>query len=105
MRPSFSLVERFDQFTRQHGLADSLRPMPRFIQWDIRQDDRKFFAAIAGDDSLVGELVVHRASDKAKDLIAGQVPMFIVEAFEVVDVRHDECERRTVALCPVEVLL
>ena len=65
----------------------------RRLQRRVGQRDDEFLAAIARRDVLVLDVLLHRQRHQAQHLVAGKVAEPVVEALEVVDVRHQQRQR------------
>ena len=75
------------------------------IRWSIRKDQRELFPAIATGRALSAGVLLQKLADFAEQHIPCVMAECVIEAFEVVDVEHDDSNRSLVALRPVQLAL
>jgi hypothetical protein len=60
----------------------------------VGQQDRELLPALAAGEVLVPQHGAQRRADAGQDLVAHRVPMLVVDLLEVVEVDHEQRERR-----------
>lgn len=76
----------------RNGLAHRFDSRQQCLRRRAGRDDGEFFAAKAAYHVTVAEAVLHLRRHRLQHGIAGLVSVVVVEAFEVIDVAHNQAE-------------
>ena len=74
--------------------ADPLGDLQRGGGLGVGQQDGELFPALAAGEVLVAQHGAQRRADAGQDLVAHRVPVLVVDLLEVVEVDHEQRERR-----------
>ncbi|UGA37430.1 hypothetical protein JOS77_25955 [Chromobacterium haemolyticum] len=72
------------QFNAGDGGAQPLRHLARLLSAGIRQQNAEFLAAVAADQIRLTRLASQAVGQRGQRLVAGQVTVTVVDAFEMV---------------------
>lgn len=72
--------------------ANSVRDDPCFLDVGVVENDRKFFAAVAGGQIGLAQVVLKAFGDLSEDFVSDRMSVGIVDVFEVIDVREQDAE-------------
>ena len=89
---------------RRDAGADALRDLERAGLGGVDEDGRELLAAVARGEVDVPDGVLEDAGDRAQRLVAGAVPVQVVEGAEVVEVAEEQGEARPLLLAALDLL-
>ena len=97
---------RGDAQVRSHDrLARPIRDLERAGRVRVRQQERELVAAVAEHEVRVAAGLDQLRRDLPQQCVAGLVAALVVDGPEVVEVEHDQAERRPLASAPFEPFL
>src|SRR4029453_19604722 len=85
---------------RRHREAKSLRELYRPVEAGLRGENAEIFAPGAGSNVDLADGVADRHRHLAKDGVALQMAVLVVEVLEVIEVQQEAGERTPVTLGP-----
>ena len=78
-------------------LTQALGQQERAVKRRLGQQHGELFPTVAADDVNCAGLIDERLRDGAQHVVAGLMPVRVVDALEVVDVQHEERDGTVVA--------
>src|ERR1700693_2957110 len=85
------LLERHMDVSELFAQTFRLRPAGFFVA--ARQQDEKFFPAVAADRVILADRGLHASRGFTKDGVAGEVTVVVIDAFKVIQVYHYHAHR------------
>ena len=79
-------------------LAELIRQGQRVAQLGSGQQQRKLFAAHAGDDVRLAPVFRYETGEVRERSVAGSMPELVVDVLEAIDIGHDDGQGRTAPL-------
>ena len=85
--------------------AEILGHLQRLVAARLGQRQRELLAAVAGEHFLFAHARAHAPRQLLEHVVAGEVPVLVVDLLEVVDVEHHQRQRPLVARAARDLLL
>ncbi len=82
---------------RLDELADLLGELHRVVVIDLGQHDRELLAAVAREDVFAPDASLDHRGEVLEHVVTGEVAEAVVDAFEAIDVEHDQRQVAAIA--------
>ena len=84
-------TDYYDPALKRRNLENAMKhPGFTLLELDLGEDEPELLPAISGEDVFTAHVRGDEHGHLFQDRVAGQVPVRIVDLFEVIDVDHDQ---------------